>query len=384
MRRNSVSALKTPSDASLRRAKDDFARNARQEFLVDHIPSKIPFVGHEPPGRLTVYYRINGEIVCVSPGGRGGEWERTLQGSTDPGERVWLTFTDEPVTPVHLATYFRAVYRPGDIPITPPAREMCRRERIAARRARARSHRANRHARSALREARKTYRYALREARRIYRDELASECAELLAVDQVVACAVLLVAEQERWRILHRVLRFADPPARLWQRLSLCGVPPIEMLFVSLDYLPKTKFTKRQRRCLAAIGAAGELEGYTDSPEGAAYREKVLTAQARHEPMPLLDIPLEYREGGAREDPRWLRRYHESCLLRKAGARLRIHPLCGRYFFAIPAVRPQCPECAGMMKRFKIIRHAGLQGRRGIHAVRRTAPSVPGASLSRA
>lgn len=250
------------------------------------------------------------------PGGRDEEWERHLQGSRDPDERIYRTFSDEPV---QLATH-RAVYRRGDVPVTPPVREVCQRQRKARLKRQETTHRSNRHLKGNLPAARAAYRRVL-----------------------AAAWGAFPVEEQQRRKDLEGFLQFAHPPAKCWRQLAQRGVPPVEMLFTRLDLWEKVRFTKRQRRSLAAIGLAGELVRHVNSPEGAAYREEVLAAQTRGEPMPRVEIPLECGAGGAREDPRWLRRYNESCLLRKAGAQLSLCGRCRRYVFVIRDVSARCP-----------------------------------------
>ncbi len=330
MRRKLVNALGPVSEAALRGA--SAGSNGGQPAEIPRLSAgegKIPFTGHKPPGRWAVYYYgkrkkrtevfwqgADGDLVCVNPG-RDEDYERHLRdpGRNDP-DPIYLTFTVEPVRP----DTHRAVYRRGDILVTPPARVLRRRLRMMERAHRARFQRGNRHPRSALRDGRAVYRAAL-----------------------TATWGDFPVEEQRRREDLERFLRSAHPPAKRWRWLAQRGVPPVEMLFTPLDYVPKVGFTKRQRRCLAVVDLAGELARYMNSLEGAAYREEGLAAQARGEPLPVLDIPLECREGGAREDPRWFRRYDESCLLRKAGARLSFCGRCRRYVFAIRDVSSRCP-----------------------------------------
>ncbi len=307
--------------------------------ISDVAKEKVPFIGHRPPGRLVVYYRHKGDIVCVSPSGRDRDWERALQGSPDPGERVYLTFTDEPVEPMHLATAYRAVHWRGDIPITPSAREVRGRLRAAARARRASFYHRDRHPRSAL-----------REARRVYAAALVTSCEDLSPEEK-----------KTRGWFLSCFLRRAAPSVGMWCQLRESGTPPVETLFTALDYLPEVPWTKRRKRSAYAVGFAGELARYVNTPEGEANRERVLTAQAHGEPMPLLDIPLENRVGGAREDPRWLRRHDESCLLRKARMRLCRCDLCNRWLFAAPGGHPRCPMHGDVWKEIRRARKRALR-----------------------
>ena len=323
---------------------------------------KATVFGHKPPGRFAVYYRRSGDIAAVVPGGPDRVWEQGLEHAVDPmraeSDRIYLTYTDDAVLP----DTHRIAYRRGDKAVTPAPRIARQRWRAAERRGRSAMYRSNRHPRSALRAARATFRTALAA----WRHDLVSkrEQGHPWRLEDATKTALLRRFAQKR--LVRRLLRLSKPSPALWRKLKRQGTPPAEMFFTSLDYVPTVNFTKRQLRLLAAFGFASEFTRFTNSPEGAKYREQVIAAQSRGELMPVVEIPIECREGGIHQDQRWLRRYDLSALMRKGRMRL-CHCRCGYYFFARNGAPPRCPSHDPMSE---VVRKILRANRR--KAVRRT------------
>ena len=150
-------------------------------------------------------------------------------------------------------------------------------------------------------------------------------------------------AELRAWQALKRMASRDRPKLQQWRDAYEHGLPPVDLVFSPLHFLPEMRWTKRDRRMLVAYGFSGELARFVNTKEGARFLRAIQRAEKNRKLFPFLPPPM-----GAKDDPVCQARYFESCLFRLLKMRLRkCYYRQGHWFFA-PGyhARRYCPAHA--------------------------------------
>ncbi len=287
-------AFSPPSNGSCELSPGRAPTLARSPFPV------LPSGTHRRRGGHRIYYHPKGAIIAIT-NRRDPKFERQLtkKGILWRSKRV----KDLPASRTTTVTEYQ-VTGAGFTPKSDTAEsyygnvyQTMRKMDAAARR----GHQyANRHTKFAWREARDVYEKALYE--RVF-DE------------------VLPNLSPAAWPVYVQLTKHRRLTIKHWQRVYEHGMPPIDLIFSPLAWLPGYRFTKGENRVLAAYWVVGDIARFIskDNSAAEAVLRRIQGAARRRERFPLLVPPV-----GAQEDPAAQLRYFESWLFRRMNVRL--HP----------------------------------------------------------